>query len=141
MGEDKLLYSGLTYQIRGAIFQVYNTLGYGHKEKVYHKALAIEFGNFGLEFKDETPIDVVYQGQKIGKYQPDFVVEDKVIIEIKSVPFLAKDAERQMVYYLKGTEYNLGLLVNFGTKKLDIKRKVWTNNPRKSAQKSAKIKN
>jgi GxxExxY protein len=121
-----MLYEELTYKVRGAIFKVYNTLGFGHKEGVYSKALAIEFEKEKIPFKTEHSIDVLYEGQKVGKYRPDFIVDDSIIIELKAIPFMGRDAEVQMVYYLKGTKYKLGLLVNFGSDKLDIKRKIWS---------------
>ena len=126
MATDKLLYSDLTYKIRGCIFHVYNTLGFGHKELVYHKALSIEFTKNDITFKEEMPITVYYEKQKVGVYRPDFIIEDKVLIEIKAIPFMGKDPEIQMIYYLKGTRYKLGLLINFGSNKLDIRRKIWT---------------
>jgi len=132
MTTDKLLYSELTYKIRGAIYKVYNTLGFGHKEQVYHKALAIELKKSGIEFGDEVALDVRYENQTVGNYRPDFVIDRKILIEIKALPFIGRDAETQMIYYLKGTGYNLGLLVNFGSSKLEIRRKVWTGYPRKS---------
>jgi GxxExxY protein len=135
---DPLLHQEITYKIRGAIFNVYNTLGFGHKEAIYHKSLAIELKKTGLSFSDEQSLDVMYGEEVVGKYKPDFVVENAVIIELKAVPFTPKEAETQIVYYLKGTGYNVGLLVNFGSSKLEIKRKVWTNQ-RKSAEISAKI--
>lgn len=125
MATDKLLHANLTYNIRGAIFHVYNTLGFGHKELIYHKALVIEFKKRNILFKNEVSLPVYYEEEKVGTYQPDFVIEDKVLIEIKALPFITKAAEVQMVYYLRGTRYNLGLLVNFGSKKLEIRRKVW----------------
>ena len=132
MGTTSLLYEDLTYGVRAAIFNVYNALGFGHKELVYNKALAIELKNLGIEFKNEWPIDVLYNGQKVGIYRPDFVIDNKILIEIKAIPFMGKNAETQMVYYLKGIGYQVGLLVNFGTTKLDIRRKIWTNHPRES---------
>lgn len=129
-----LLYEELTYKIRRAIFNVYNGLGFGHKESVYHKALTLEFGKLGIEFKEEQSVDVMYTNQKVGIYRPDFVVEEKVLIEIKAIPFMTKDQEKQMIYYLKGTNYKLGLLVNFGSNQLDIRRRIWSGHPRKSAQ-------
>ncbi len=133
-----LLFSDLTYKIRGVVFKVYNTLGFGHKEVIYHKALAIEFKKENIDFKEEVPIDVIYEKTKVGVYRPDFVIDNKVIIEIKALPFMGKDPETQMLYYLKGTNFKLGLLINFGSNKLDIRRKIWSgsavirNNPRKS---------
>lgn len=130
-----LLYDKLTYKIRAVIFKVYNTLGFGHKEIVYHKALSIEFKNRNIPFQEEVSLDVLYENQKVGIYRPDFVIDNKIIIEIKAVPFMSKEFEAQMVYYLRGTNYKLGLLVNFGSSKLEIKRKIWTGYPSKSVVK------
>ena len=132
MTTDKLLYEKLTYKVRGCIFNVYNQLGFGHKENVYSRALAIELSKNKISFAQEHPLDVIYDGQKIGVYRPDFIVDGKILLEIKAVPFLSKDGEVQLVYYLKGTNFKLGLLVNFGSSKLIIKRRIWTPNPRKS---------
>ncbi|HVF69816.1 MAG TPA: GxxExxY protein [Xanthomonadales bacterium] len=121
-----LLFGDLTYKLRSAIFKVYNTLGFGHKEVVYCRALAIEFLKEGIKFKPEQAIDVLYDNQKIGIYRPDFVIDSKILLEIKALPFMGKDPETQMIYYLKGTNYRLGLLVNFGSNKLDIRRKIWS---------------
>jgi GxxExxY protein len=132
MNTDQLLFRQLTYSIRGAIFQVYNTLGFGHKEGIYQKALEIEFGKRGINFETEPSLNVLYVDQPVGIYRPDFVIDEKVIVEIKAAPFLSRQNEVQLVYYLKGTGYNLGLLINFGSKKLEIRRKIWTGYPRKS---------
>lgn len=127
-----LLYEQLTYKIRGALFEVYNRLGFGHKEGVYQKALAIEFEKQGIQFVEQKSVPVTYLEQKVGIYRPDFVVEDKVIIELKSLSYMGKEAESQIVYYLKGSGYELGLLVNFGASRLEIIRKIWSRDPRKS---------
>ena len=71
---------------------------------------------------------VVYNGKKIGVYKPDFIVGNKIIIGIKAVPFMPKDYETQLTYYLKGTNYKLGFLINFGNRKLDIRRRIWSPN-------------
>jgi GxxExxY protein len=130
MGE--LLYKDLTYKIRGAIFRVYNTLGFGHKEAVYQTALEIEFRRLGIGYRRECALDVLYEGERIGVYRPDFAIDGKILIELKAVSYMGQDAETQLLYYLKGTNYEVGLLVNFGSKELDIRRKVWTSYPRKS---------
>ena len=119
------LYEGLTYRVRGAIFAVHNELGCGHKEKVYQVALANEFKDRKIPFEKEKRIRIIYKNKKVGYYQPDFLINKQVIIELKSVPFLSKKAEAQLFYYLKGTPYRVGLLVNFGSIKVDIRRKVW----------------
>ena len=126
------LYEELTYRIRGAVFTVYNTLGFGHKEEVYQKALIKEFTNLLIPFQRELSLKVKYKGEDVGSYRPDFVIEEKVILEIKAVEFMPQAYERQLINYLKTTQFQLGLLVNFGSPKLSIKRIIWTQNQRKS---------
>lgn len=120
------LYEDLSYKIRGCAFKVYNTLGFGHKENVYCKALMAEFEKEGINFEIEKVLPVFYQGKKVGIYRPDFIIENKILIEIKAVSFMGRDYETQLTYYLKGTNYRLGFLINFGSRKLDIRRRVWT---------------
>lgn len=127
MTTDKLLYQDLTYEIRGLLFKVYNKLGFGHKESVYQNALRHELVKSKLRFDQEKALDVIYDGTKVGIYRPDFVVDGKILLELKAVSFLPKEAETQLIYYLKGTNFKLGLLVNFGSTKLSIRRKIWTN--------------
>lgn len=125
----KLLYETLTFKIRRAIFNVYNCLGYGHKETVYQKALEKELSEINLPYQKEPLLKVEYKGEQVGSYRPDFVVDNKIIIEIKAVEFMPKAFETQLLHYLKTTKYNLGLLVNFGSPRLLIKRLLWTTNP------------
>ena len=127
MTTDKLLYQNLTYKIRGLIFKVYNELGFGHKEMIYQRALRHELSKNDVPFEQEKPLDVIYDSIKVGTYRPDFVVDGKILIELKALPILPKASETQLIYYLKGTSFKLGLLVNFGSSKLIIKRKIWTN--------------
>lgn len=126
-----LLYADLTYEIRGAIFEVYNQLGYGHKEQFYQKALLKEFEERNIPFKREVPLKVTYKGEKVGNYRPDFVIDGKIIVELKAVSLMPNASETQLIQYLKATGFELGILVNFGTPKLYIKRFVNTY-PRKS---------
>ena len=123
-----LLYADLTYKIRGSIFTVYNQLGYGHKEMVYQKALAKEFKEINIPFEKEVNINVKYKDEKVGNYRPDFIVDGKVIIELKAVEFMPKSYEIQLIHYLKTTGFEIGLLVNFGSPRLLIKRLIWTPN-------------
>lgn len=125
---DNFLYADMTYRIRGAMYKVHQTLGSGHKEGVYHKALEEEFRLRGIPFNSEEILAVAYQGVKVGIYKPDFIVDDKVLIELKALPILPAQAERQLSYYLRGTDYKLGLLVNFGSSSLVIIRKIWDKN-------------
>jgi GxxExxY protein len=113
-----MINTDFSYSIRGAVFTVYNSLGFDHKEHVYQKALAQEFKEKNIPF--------------VGHYHPDFVVDQKIILELKAVEFIPKTYEQQLVHYLKSTNYQLGLLINFGASKLYIKRLVWTLDPCKS---------
>lgn len=97
-----------------------------HKETIYHKAVAIELTNRNIAFIEEKSIDVKYKGKKIGVYRPDFIIEDKVILEIKVAPMITKVMQDQVYYYIKGTKYKLVLLANFGTSKVGIKRLIYT---------------
>jgi GxxExxY protein len=128
----KLIYADLSYSIRGAIFTVYNNLGFGHKEQVYQKALAQEFNERNIPFEREVNLEVKYKNIHVGNYRPDFIVDQKIILELKAVEFIPKTYEQQLLHYLKSTNYQLGLLINFGASKLYIKRLVWTLDPRKS---------
>ncbi len=128
-GENRVndfLYEDASYKLRGCVFRVYNTLGFGHKEGVYQKALAEEFLKSGLTFEREKTIPIIYNGKQVGTYRPDFTIEGTIILEIKAVEFMPKSYETQLVYYLKGTNYKLGFLVNFGAAKLDMRRRVYT---------------
>lgn len=129
---DNFLYEDVSYKLRGCAFTVYNTLGFGHKECVYQKALGIEFMKAGVLFEKEKVLPVTYEGKQIGVYRPDFIVESKIIIEIKAVEFMPKSYETQLQYYLKGVNYELGFLINFGGKKLDIRRRINTYHQRQS---------
>lgn len=107
-------------------FTVSNTLGQGHKESVYQKALANELSRKGIHYRREVPLPVKYQGENVGVYKPDFIIEDKIIVEIKAVEALPAAHEQQLVHYLKNTGYIIGFLVNFGSPNLIIRRKIWT---------------
>lgn len=123
---SELIYPELSYKIQGCFFEVYNSLGFGHKEVLYQRALAKELELQGINFEREKKINVTYKGKFIGNYTPDFLIDDKIIIEIKALSFLHKSAVSQTLNYLKGTKYKLAYLVNFGGVKLELKRMVWT---------------
>ena len=114
----------LTYKIRGAIFEVNSILGHGFLEKVYEKALMIELPKRGLSAECQVPIEVEYKGEIIGEYFADIVVNNKVILELKSIESLQKIHEAQLLNYLKATGIKVGLLVNFTYPKAEIKRFV-----------------
>ncbi len=135
MIEDQLLYREITYKIRGACFEVWKKFGGAFKEKIVDNALFIALKNKGLEVKNQVKINVYFNDQKVGSYVPDKIVNDCVLLEIKCKPFLTQEDRRQFWLYLKGSQYKLGLLINFGSKKLEIERRVYdkARNPRQSA--------
>ena len=115
----------ITYKINGAIFEVNNTLGPGFLEKVYENALLAELRSCGLKAENQIPITVRYKNEIVGEYFADIIVEDKVIIDIKTVEKLEKIHEAQVLNYLRATGLHVGLLVNFKHQKADIKRLVF----------------
>lgn len=123
-----LLYPELSYKLQGCFFKVYNTLGFGHKEVLYQRALEEELTNNHIVFEKEASLSITYGNKMIGEYRPDFTVDNKIIVEIKALEFLPQKLISQLVYYLKGTNYKLGYLVNFGGPKLLIIRRVWSLN-------------
>jgi len=123
--KQQLLYEDLTYKIRGALYEVHKALGPVHKEAVYHSAIAIELKRLKISFETEKVLKVTYRGETVGIYKPDFIIDDKVILEIKAVPAIAKAMLDQIYYYVRGSKYRLVLLANFGARRLDIKRKIY----------------
>lgn len=126
-----------TYQIRGACFAVWKELSGAFKESVVDKALRKELRERGLKVESQKRIDIHYKDEKVGTYIPDLIVNDDILIEIKCKPFLSKEDERQLWYYLKGSKYKLGLLINFGSKKLEIKRRIYDKAREKYQRNSA----
>ena len=114
----------LTYAIRGAIFEVNNILGPGFLEKIYENALLIELGIRGLKAESQVPLKVLYKDNVVGEYFADIVVENRVIIELKTVECIERIHEAQVLNYLKATGLNIGFLVNFKHRKAEIKRMV-----------------
>jgi GxxExxY protein len=132
----ELLHSEITDKIIKAYYAVHNKLGYGFLEKVYENAMCIELRTMGFRVDKQKPIKVFYGPDIIGEYYADIIVNDLVIIELKAAEGLAEEHERQLLNYLKATEIEVGLLLNFGVK-AQFKRKVFMNtnkNPRLSAE-------
>ncbi|MFA4852300.1 MAG: GxxExxY protein [Bacteroidales bacterium] len=123
---DNYKYSDLTGKIIEAFFNVYNTLGFGFLEKVYENALFIEITAMGLSVEKQRAIKVYYEGDQVGEYFADLIVEECVIVELKAAESICEEHEYQLINYLKATEIEVGLLLNFG-KKPEFKRKVFTN--------------
>ena len=116
----------VTDQILKGFYAVYNQLGYGFLERVYENALAIELRKLGLEVVCQYPIQVYYDGDVVGEFFADVVVNGLVVVEIKAVRALVTEHESQLLNYLNATDYEVGLLLNFGPKP-QIKRKVFDN--------------
>ena len=114
----------ITEKIIGCAYTVYNKMGYGFLESVYEKCLLIELRKAGLKAESQKAITVYYENQIVGDFVADIIVEDSVILELKSVRRLAKVHEAQLVNYLVATGKEVGLLLNFGEQKVEVKRKV-----------------
>ncbi|OIQ96019.1 hypothetical protein GALL_220170 [mine drainage metagenome] len=121
-----LLHEETTDTILKCFYTVYNTLGYGFLEKVYENALLIEIQKNGLECKQQFSIPVLYDEKIVGNYFADLFVDNKILIELKAAENIAKEHELQLLNYLKATNIEVGLLINFG-KKPEFKRRVFTN--------------
>jgi GxxExxY protein len=126
MQDENYKHSELTEKVIKAFFKVYNTLGFGFLEKVYENALFIELKSMGLFAEKQRRIKVIYEEQQVGDYYADLIVDEKVIIELKAAEALCEEHEFQLINYLKATEIEVGLLLNFG-KKPQFKRKVFSN--------------
>ena len=121
-----LLHQDLTSLILKTFYEVYNELGYGFLEKVYQNALLIELKNKGLEVTPNKKIKVYYKGENVGDYYADIIVNDTVILELKAAEYIIDQFENQLLNYLKGTDCEVGLLLNFG-KKPEFRRKIYEN--------------
>lgn len=122
----------ITGKIIKAFYNVYNTLGYGFLEKVYENAMVLELKKLNLHGRRQVLLKVYYDDIQVGDYFADIIVENCVIVELKAAESLCEEHEAQLLNYLRATDIEYGLLLNFG-KVPQIKRKVWTNiNPGKS---------
>ncbi len=120
-------HKALTEEIIKVFYRVYSALGYGFLEKVYENSMMIELNKAKIESIQQAPINVVYENEIVGQYFADIIVEDKVIVEIKAKKCLMAEDEAQLLNYLKATDKEVGLLVNYGPKP-EISRKVFDNN-------------
>ena len=116
-------YEDITHEIIGAAYQVFNQLGFGYLESVYQKAMVIELAKKDLIVESEKPLKVFYDGQVVGDFYIDLFVEKTVIVELKSVQNIVKEHEVQLVNYLNGLKKEIGLLINFGSSGVEVKRK------------------
>lgn len=130
MSNDKILkrkdliYPALCYQLIGVLFEIYNELGYGHKEIIYQKAMANLLKKMGISFKEQIYNPITFKGDNIGKNYFDFLIEDKIIVELKRGNYFHKAHIEQVYQYLVSSNLKLGLLVYFSPQKLHFKRIV-----------------
>ncbi len=126
----RYLHQTTTDQIIKCFYEVYNTLGYGFLEKVYERAMMVELLANNISAGSQVPVKVRYKGELVGDYVADIIVDGIVIIEIKASESIAEEHESQLINYLKATDIEIGLLLNFG-KKPEIRRKIYTNDRKK----------
>lgn len=124
-----LLYPELSYQIQGVAIEVRKQYGPGHKEILYQRAFAEELDFRKIQFEKEKPIKIYsYRtGKVIGSYQPDFIIDNKIIVEIKALPIIPRKLIDQLYDYLRNSDYELGYFINFSGPKLYIKRIIYSN--------------
>jgi GxxExxY protein len=126
MNDDRLLHADVTAAVLNAVDHVYNTLGYEFLEKVYENALKLTLKKRGWTVRQQQRIQVYFEGEEVGEYFADLVVADKVILELKAADSICSDQEIQLVNYLKATDTEVGLLLNFGPKPA-FRRKIFRN--------------
>jgi len=122
---DKLLYRELSFRIIGAAMEVHRVLGPGFLESVYEQALAHEFDLRGILFERQTDLTIQYKEIIAGHFRADFLVDEKIVVELKATKGLTEIDEAQLLNYLRGTRYRVGLLLNFGASSLEHKRRAY----------------
>jgi len=123
----------VTGEIIGSAYKVFEALGFGFLEGVYKKAMLIELCKRGLKAEEEKPLKVYYEDQVLGDFFIDLFVQDEIVVELKSIQSIAKEHEVQLVNYLNGVKKEVGLLINFGSAGVQVKRK-YRNPAREEAQ-------
>jgi len=126
---EDFLYKDLSYKIIGIIYQAKKNYGLGHKEVLYQRALAELFNKEKIEYEKEKRIEIYSPetGKIICYYQPDFLIEDKIIVELKAKEVVTKSDRDRMYSYLRNSKFELGLFVNYGSSDVEIKRIVYSN--------------
>ncbi len=122
--DEEYPHSDITQKIIGCAIEVYKTLGPGFKESTYENALIYEFNKAELKYEQQKPITVPYKDTTVGGHRLDFLIEDAVVIELKSVKEIEDIHKAQVLTYLKATGFKVGLLINFAKSKIDVKRMI-----------------
>lgn len=133
MSDVELLHAGITSRIIKAFYRVYDELGYGFLEKVYCAALEIEFQNLRLAYRREAPLEVYYRGRQVGFYRADFLVEEKVVVEVKASRALTDADRKQLLNNLRATRIELGIQLHFGPAAV-FKRMIVDNHRKRSLE-------
>ncbi|MEY4538833.1 MAG: hypothetical protein RLZZ306_590 [Bacteroidota bacterium] len=134
MEDTDFKYKEITDVVIKLFYKVYNELGFGFLEKVYQNALFMELTANGFEVEPQKQIKVYYKGRQVGDYYADIIVNNLVILELKATERLLQENEFQLINYLKATNIEVGLLLNFGAKP-EVKRKAFSNDRKKSLMK------
>jgi GxxExxY protein len=128
MPENKVIYKELSYEIVGILYEVYNDLGYGYKEKYYEKAIAQAFVNHKIKFRCQAPFKIKFKNTPIGVNYLDFLIENKIILELKKGNHFSKQNINQVLEYLKITNTKLAILANFTPSGVKFMRLLNENN-------------
>ena len=131
-----LLYEELSYQIRGVAIEVKKNYGAGHKEVLYQRAFTEELGLRGINYEREKPIKIYSPKTRkvIGSYKPDFIIDSKIIVELKALEQMPPKMIDQIYSYLRNSEYELGFFINYASGGVNIKRVIYTNDRKKHLQ-------
>ena len=124
LNRNDLIYAELHYDIAGILFEVFRTVGPGYKEKYYQKAVAEGLRKYKMQFREQVPVPLIFQGKRIGTNFLDFLIEEKVILELKKGDYFNRQTIEQINQYLKATDLKLGLVAVFTSKGVKIKRIV-----------------
>ncbi|MHC4998765.1 MAG: GxxExxY protein [Planctomycetota bacterium] len=124
MSEEELIHKELVYEVVGCAMKVHRELGYGFLEKVYENSMMVLLNKKSIKAKQQFPVPVHFENVIVGEYFADFMIEDKILVELKTVEKITNVHFAQVLNYLKATGIKLGLLINFGPRKLEYERIV-----------------
>lgn len=122
MNTDLHRLNDVTFAINGCAMSVLNAVGHGFHEKIYENALAIAFDQRGLKYSKQKSFDVMFENHVVGTFVPDFVVEDEIIVELKTIDKISNNEKGQVLNYLRATGLRLGIILNFKNAKLEFHR-------------------
>lgn len=123
-GEDNSGLNDVTFQVNGCAMTVLNAIGHGFHEKIYENAMALELAHAGLKLSCQKPFDIWYRNENIGTFIPDLVVEDRVIVELRTIDRIGAAEKGQVLNYLRAAGLHLGIILNFRNPKLEWQRVV-----------------